>query len=245
MKHLLTGLIFLTWGYTAQAQTWETGLAINKTYLWQSNSGVDGVDRTEGLGISAMARYQRPKSFFLFRNNEAGLEFSHGGIYIQEHTSPGGAGGGITNIKYNTTSFTLNNYFVNFGTLNKGFQVAMGFHYNYKLVSHSDGYYMRRNARWDTLGLHYWFEKTYYPLDGKNNPEIHRFNFGPTVGIAFRPFQVGKINLRCRYDISSTIGRELQSGIMGFSNLRQRFALSFVWADLKSNRSLEKFKAEK
>ncbi len=33
MKHLLTGLILLTWGCTAQAQTWETGLAINKTHL--------------------------------------------------------------------------------------------------------------------------------------------------------------------------------------------------------------------
>ena len=229
MKHLLTGLILLTWGCTAQAQTWETGLAINKTHLWQSNSYNNYVDRTEGLGISAMARYQRPKSFFLFRNNEAGLEFSHGEIYIQEHKSPGGAGGNITNIKYNTTSFTLNNYFVNFGTLNKGFQVAMGFHYNYKLVSHSDGYYMRRNARWDTLGLgQYWFEETYYPLDGKNNTEIRRFKFGPTVGIAFRPFQVGKLNLRSRYDISTTVFGELNNG-MNFNNLRQRFTLSIVW----------------
>jgi hypothetical protein len=227
MKHLLTGLILLTWGCTAQAQTWETGLAINKTHLWQSDSYVDYVDRTEGLGISAMARYQSPKSFFLFRNNEAGFEFSHGRIYIHEHISPGGAGGDATSIKYNTTSFTLNNYFVNLGTLNKGFQVAMGFHYNYKLVSHSDGYNMIRNTRCDSFG-HYWFEKTYYSLDGKNNPEIRRFNFGPTVGIAFRPFQVGKINLRCRYDISSTIGGELRSG-MGFSHLRQRFTLSVVW----------------
>jgi hypothetical protein len=229
MKQFLTGSILLIIALGARAQTLETGLAINKTHLWQSSSGVDGVDRTEGLGISAMARYQRPKSFFLFRNNEAGFEFSHGEIYIHEHISPGGAGGNITNIKFNTTSFTLNNYFVNFGTLNKGFQVAMGFHYNYKLVSHSDGYYMRRTARWDTLGLgQYWFEKTYYSLDGKNNPEIRHFTFGPTVGIAFRPFQVGKINLRCRYDISSSIGRELQSGIMGFSNLRQRITLSVV-----------------
>jgi hypothetical protein len=87
---------------------------------------------------------------------------------------------------------------------------------------------MRRTSRWDTLG-HYWFEETYYSLGGKNNPEIHRFNFGPTFGVAFRPFQFGKINLRCRYDISSTIGRELQPGIIGFSNLRQRFTLSMMW----------------
>ena len=119
MKHLLTGLIFLTWGCTAKAQTWETGLAINKTHLWQSDSYVDYVDRTEGLGISAMARYQSPKSFFLFRNNEAGFEFSHGRIYIHEHISPGGAGGDATSIKYNTTSFTINNYFVNLKSMNK------------------------------------------------------------------------------------------------------------------------------
>ena len=70
MKQFITGLISLFITLGAQAQTLETGLAVNKTYLWQSNSGVDGVDRSEGLGISAMARYQRPKSFFLFRNNE-------------------------------------------------------------------------------------------------------------------------------------------------------------------------------
>jgi hypothetical protein len=227
MKHLLTGLILLTWGCTAQAQTWETGLAINKTHLWQSDSYVDYVRRTEGLGISAMARYQSPNSFFLFRNNEAGFEFSHGEIYIHEHISPGGAGGDYTNLKYSSTSFTLNNYFANFGTIKKGFQVSMGLHYNYKINTLSDGYYMIRNHKRDTLG-HVWAVENYYSLDGKNNTEFRRFNFGPTVGIAFRPFQVGKINLRSRYDISSTIGGELRSG-MGFSNMRQRFTLSIVW----------------
>ncbi|MFM6951911.1 MAG: hypothetical protein ACKOXR_02050 [Bacteroidota bacterium] len=53
MKRFLTGLIFLTEICTAQAQTWETGLAVNETHLWKSYSGVDCVDRTEGLGISA------------------------------------------------------------------------------------------------------------------------------------------------------------------------------------------------
>ncbi len=78
MKQFLTGSILLIIALGAQAQTLETGLAINNTHLWQSNSYNDYVERTEGLGISAMARYQRPKSFFLFKNNEAGFEFSHG-----------------------------------------------------------------------------------------------------------------------------------------------------------------------
>jgi hypothetical protein len=72
MKQFLTGLISLFIALGAQAQTLETGLAINNTHLWQSNSYNYYVERTEGLGISAMARYQRPKSFFLFKNNEAG-----------------------------------------------------------------------------------------------------------------------------------------------------------------------------
>jgi hypothetical protein len=227
MKHLLTGLIFLTWGCTAQAQTWETGLAINKTHLWQSDSYIDYTGRTEGLGVSIMARYQNPTFLLLLKNNEIGFEHSRGEVWIQQHTSPGGSGGDYTYLKYSTTSVTLNNYFANFGTLKKGFQVSMGLHYNYKINTLSDGYYMIREHKWDTLG-HVWAVKNYYPLDGKNNPEIRRFNFGPTVGIAFRPFQVGKINLRCRYEISSTIGGELRSG-MGFSNLRQRFTLSVVW----------------
>lgn len=46
MKQFITGLISLFITLGAQAQTLETGLAVNKTYLWQSNSGVDGVDRS-------------------------------------------------------------------------------------------------------------------------------------------------------------------------------------------------------
>ena len=36
-------------------QILETGVAINKTHLWQSDNYVDCIDRIEGLGISAMA----------------------------------------------------------------------------------------------------------------------------------------------------------------------------------------------
>jgi len=227
MKRFLTGLIFLTRVFTAQAQTWETGLAINKTHLWQSDNYVDYTRRTEGLGVSIMARYQNPTFFFLLKNNEVGFEHSRGEVWIRQHTSPGGSGGDYTNLKYSSTSFTLNNYFANFGTLKKGFQLSMGLHYNYKINTHSNGYFTIRNHKWDTLG-HVWTVENYYSLDGKNNPFIRRFNMGPTIGLAFRPFQLGKLILRSRYDISSTIVSELRSG-MGFSNLRQRFTLSIAW----------------
>ncbi len=36
-------------------QILETGAAINKTHLWQSDNYVDCIDRIERLGISAMA----------------------------------------------------------------------------------------------------------------------------------------------------------------------------------------------
>lgn len=52
---ILVGLISLIIPFGAQIQILETGLAINKTHLWQSDNYVDGVDRIEGLGISPMA----------------------------------------------------------------------------------------------------------------------------------------------------------------------------------------------
>jgi hypothetical protein len=81
-------------------------------------------------------------------------------------------------------------------------------------------------------------------LDGKNNKLIQRFNLGPTLGIAFRPFDVGKFKLRCRYDINASLRDELKEGL-DFNYLRQRLTLSVVWADLKSNRNSEKSKLEK
>ena len=221
MKHLLTGLIFLTWGCTAQAQTWETGLAINKTHLWQSDSYVDYTGRTEGLGVSIMARYQNPTFFFLLKNNEIGFEHSRGELKIGYHR------GERTNLKYSSTSFTLNNYFANFGTLKKGFQVSMGLHYNYKIHTLSDGGFTNVTYKRDSLG-NAWTKSDYYSLDGRNNPFIRRFNMGPTIGIAVRPFQLGKLVLRSRYDISTTMLGE-KDGEMNFNNLRQRFTLSVVW----------------
>jgi hypothetical protein len=220
MKHLLTGLILLTWGCTAQAQTWETGLAINKTHLWQYES--DYADRTQRLGISAMARYQNPNAtHLLLKNNEIGFEHSRGELKIGYHR------GERTNLKYSSTSFTLNNYFANFGTLKKGFQVSMGLHYNYKIHTLSDGGFTNVTYKRDSLG-NAWTKSDYYSLDGRNNPFIRRFNMGPTIGIAFRPFQLGKLVLRSRYDISTTMLGE-KDGEMNFNNLRQRFTLSVVW----------------
>lgn len=227
MKRFLTGFIILTRILTTHAQTWETGLAINKTHLWQSEGFVSKTIRTEGLGVSIMARYQNPAADFFINHNELGFEHSRGEIFIEERQSSGGAGGDYTFLKYSSTSFTLNNYFANFGTLKKGFQVSLGLHYNYKFHTLSDGYFTLQKIKWDAMG-NLQFYVTEYSLDGKNNQYIRRFNMGPTIGIAFRPFQVGKLVLRSRYDISTTIFGELNNG-MNFDNLRQRFTLGIVW----------------
>ena len=52
---ILIGLISLIIPFVEQVQILETGLVINKTHLWQSDNYVDCINRTEGLGISAMA----------------------------------------------------------------------------------------------------------------------------------------------------------------------------------------------
>ena len=103
----------------------------------------------------------------------------------------------------------------------------MGLHYNYKFHTLSDGYFTLQKIKWDAMG-NLQFYVTEYSLDGINNQYIRRFNMGPTIGIPFRPFQVGKLVLRSRYDISTTIFGELNNG-MNFDNLRQRFTLGIVW----------------
>jgi hypothetical protein len=92
MKRFLTGFIILTRILTTHAQTWETGLAINKTHLWQSDGFVNNTSRTEGLGISIMARYQNPTANFFINHNELGFEHSRGEIFIEERQSSGGVG---------------------------------------------------------------------------------------------------------------------------------------------------------
>ena len=114
MKHLLTGLIFLTWGCTAQAQTWETGLAINKTHLWQRSEFTYLKKRIDGIGLSFMARYQNPQATYLvLKNNEVGLELSRAQIEMQAMGSAGAPTSIATYINYTTSSLTLNNYFIN------------------------------------------------------------------------------------------------------------------------------------
>ncbi len=243
MKRFLTGLIFLTGVCTAQGQTLETGVAINATHLWQSFNVYPSVSRTEGLGMSIMARYQNPHAFFLLKNNEVGLEYNRGGIWMSEHTGPSMIGGDYTGFAYRSASITLNNNFVNFGTISKGFQVSLGVHYNFKIISISEGVNVICTYHSDTLG-HHWADRDYYSLDGINNQYLRRFNMGPTMGIAFRPFDVGKLKLRCRYDINTTLVGDLKDGML-FNCMMQRITLSLVWADLKSNRNSEKSNSEK
>ena len=80
---------------------------------------------------------------------------------------------------------------------------------------------------WRAWGLGYkvWYTKN--SLDGINNQLIERFNLGPTIGIAFKPFEVGKFKLRCRYDINASLLGELKENT-NFDYLRQRITLSVV-----------------
>lgn len=242
MKRFFTGLIFFTWVFTAQGQSLETGISINFNHLCPSND-FHFQSRADGLGLSLMARFQKPKANKLFlKNNELGIEFSHGNIQLGV-MGTSGFFSSQTSINYFASSVTWNNYFVNFGTLTKGFQVALGAHSNYKILTFSNGENLMLNGLYNTGSgiIASYNEKS---LDGKNNKLIQRFNMGPTLGIAGPPLNVGKFKLRCRYDINAALRSELKEGL-DFYYLRQRLTLSVVWDDLKSNRNSEKYKFEK
>jgi|1048.fasta_scaffold93385_1 hypothetical protein len=237
MKRFLTGLIFSMGVFTAQGQTLETGISINFNHLCPSND-FHLQSRADGLGLSLMARFQKPKANNLFlKNNEFGIEFSHGNIQLGS-MGPSGFLSYQTTINYSAGSVTWNNYFVNFNTLTKGFQVALGAHSNFKILTLSNGENLMLNGFYNT-GSGIVVSYSEKSLDGKNNKFIHRFNMGPTLGIAGPPFNIGKFNIRCRYDINAALRSELKEGL-DFNYLRQRLTLSVVWGDLKSNRNSEK-----
>lgn len=230
MKQFLTGLISLFTALGGHAQTLETGLAINASHLYKSEFGDYVHNRTDGFGISLMARYQNPNATYLvLKNNEVGLEFCRGQIEVQAEGRGGSPTGATASINYTTSSLSLNNYFVNFGSLDKGFQVALGLHCNYKIITLSEGFSEEYNIAWVSTpwgsGYRHWYTKN--SLDGINNQLIERFNLGPTVGIAFKPFEVGKFKLRCRYDINASLLGELKENT-NFDYLRQRITLSVV-----------------
>ena len=242
MKRYLTGLIFSMGAFTAKGQTVETGISINFNHLCPSND-FHLQSRADGLGLSLMARFQKQKANNLFlKNNELGIEFSHGNIQLVS-MGPSGFLSYQTSINYSASSVTWNNYFVNFGTLTKGFQVALGAHSNCKIITLSNGENLMLNGLYNT-GSGIFASYSEKSLDGKNNKLIRRFNLGPTLGIACPPFDVGKFKLRCRYDINAALRSELKEGL-DFNYLRQRLTLSVVWDDLKSNRNSEKSKLEK
>lgn len=237
MKRFLTGLIFSMGVFTAQGQTLETGISINFNHLCPSND-FHLQSRSDGLGLSLMARFQKPKANNLFlKNNELGIEFSHGNIQLGS-IGPSGFLSSQTSINYSASSVTWNNYFVNFRTLTKGFQVALGAHSNFKILTLSNGENLMMNGFYNT-GSGIVVSYSEKSLDGKNNKFIQRFNMGPTLGIAGPPFNIGKFNIRCRYDINAALRSELKEGL-DFNYLRQRLTLSVVWGDLKSNRNSEK-----
>ncbi len=229
---------------TLVSQNLEIGLGVNKNHLWQSDTYISGVSRKDGLGLTFMGRYQNPNLFFLLRNNEAGVEYSRGEIYIGQHTSPGGAGGNRLYMKYRVLSFTLNNYFINFKTLNKPFQVGLGLHFNYKILNQSYGYFTRQKIGWDTLNNHYSFSWKQYSLNGPDNPYTEKLNIGICAGIGFRPFTMGRFTFRTRYEAWTTLGSEVNDGLY-FSYLRQNLQLNILFHKKNNTRATEKLLQKK
>lgn len=213
------------------SQTFEFGLGINKTHLWYARSSEAIINQKDKLGISLTARYQNPAAFFMFRNNEACIEYCRGQMDISEHGSAASMSGPSTDIMYKNLSISVNNYMVNFGTLNKGFQVSLGMHYNYKIWTQSNGYFSLPYHVFDPTRSTYMFLASYYDLDGKNNKYIRRFNLGPCLGIGFRTFKFGNLTVRSRYDISTGLGYEIKQG-PAFNYFRQRFTISIVNGDI-------------
>ncbi len=217
------------------SQTLELGIGINKTHLWYPHSNEASINQKDKLGLSLIARYQNPTAFFMFRNSEVGIEYRRGQIDISEHGSAASGSGPSTNILYKNLSFTLNNYLINFKTLTKGFQVALGLHYNYKVWVQSSGYASIPYYTWDPAMGTYRFLASYNNLDGVNNKYVRKFNFGPCVGIGFRTFKLGDLTVRSRYDIATGLGYEIKRG-PGFNYINQRFTFSIVHNNMHTNK---------
>lgn len=220
----MSGLLLL------KSQSFELGLARNYNLLSFAGWGyVDWVSRQNKSGISAYARYQNPKLFFLLKNNSIGIDYTRGAVYINEHTSPSGAGGNSLSVDYRGFSITGNNYFANFKTLKKKIQISMGLHFNYKIFTRSWAYYRIQKIGWDTLHNHYLFSYNYYGISGDNNPYFSKFNMGICLG-AGTSFNWGKYKLSCRYNIDIALDDEIKipNLDLGFSYFRQNLGLYIV-----------------
>ncbi|MBS3914038.1 MAG: hypothetical protein KG003_06035 [Bacteroidetes bacterium] len=226
----------------SKAQALEFGPGFNITHLWQGNTYIDGVSKKYFAGVSLMARTQSKAKIFPLRHLQAGLEYTQAGITIDEHRSPGGAGGEFLTVRYKVLSATFNDYLINFNTLDKPFQIGLGIHFNYKLITQSNGYYTTQKIGWDSAQNYYSFKWEKHSLDGRNISEFEKLNIGLCMSVGFAPRNIGKYNYRMRIETYAAIGSEVNNA-MGFAYISPRLTLNIVIPD-KMNSS-EKKRLEK
>lgn len=212
------------------AQSSEFRLGINKTHLYQTDNFNDGVYQKDGLGFGIQYRVQAWRPAPLLNHVELNLDLYRGNINIYQHRSPGGAGGNITLASLRTVSVGMNNYFVNFGTLHKPFQVALGLSLQYKLYNRSFGEYSEQRIGWDTTRNYYSFSWTYYDMDRKTGA-FNPFTVGLCASIGFRSFKLGKREFRTRYDLWMGYTSENNKGLY-FWMMNQRLSMGMVFGQV-------------
>jgi hypothetical protein len=240
---ILTGFILVT--QAAAGQQMEYRLGVNKTHLFQTGIGPrHSVDGQNGLGIGMQFRVQKLAPMFLLKNFEWDVELNRADIAVYVHPSPGGAAGGTIDASYRNISLGFNNYFINFGTLDKPFQVALGISAHYKLMNFSSGYYEEAQGRWDPILQAYITKVTRHKLEGDYRRNFQQFCLGFCGGVGFRSFYVGRREFRTRYDLWLGLTAENRNG-QYFSKMYQRFTVGVLLAGNNRYAELVKLREER
>ena len=240
---ILTGFILAT--QAAAGQQLEFRFGVNKTHLFQTGIGPrHSVDGQNGLGIGMQFRVQKLAPMFLLKNFEWDVELNRADIAIYVHPSPGGAAGGTVDASYRNISLGFNNYFVNFGTLDKPFQFALGLSAHYKLINSSSGYYEEAQGRWDPNLQAYLTRITRHKLEDDYRQNFQQFSLGFCGGVGFRSFYIGRREFRTRYDLWLGLTAENRNGI-DFSKMNQRFTVGVLLAGNDRYAELVKLREER
>jgi hypothetical protein len=226
--YLVFTAAFLTFNiHEAYSQQTEYRMGINHTHLYQNDDYNEFVYHEDGLGGGIQVRFQKLHPSPLLKNIEFNLDLNRGNIYILEHRSPGGAGGNRMDAYYRALSLGVSNYFVNFGTLDKPFQIALGLSAQFKSYQFSKGYYTTQDIGWDTMRKMYTFSWTKHDMTGNRSDNYYRLGLGLCAGISFRPFHIGKQEFRTRYDFWLGLTSENRNGL-NFGRMSQRLSLGLV-----------------
>lgn len=219
-------IIILLCGNISNAQSLQFGIIRNYTHLTQRTTTAPNVDRNDRSRISLYIRYQRQKGFFLFRNNELGIDFNTASIDIETQSSLGGAGGQDLRLDYSTLSLTINNYLLNCNVLDKRLQLGIGLHYNYKLKDYISGEYTDSEIGWNSSGVYFTWYK--YSFSKYHRPEVRKFNLG-LCATAGTVFSIGKHQFSIRYTIQRALREDvIAPNTIGVSYLRQNLGLYIV-----------------